>query len=65
MTQLLIINGTIINYDSTSNSDIAVSEGLITEIGNLNPKDFPDYQIIDAKGKHIFPGGIDPHVHLG
>jgi dihydropyrimidinase len=64
MNQLLIINGTIINSDSTSNSDIAVSEGLITEIGILNPSEFPDYKIIDAKGKYIFPGGIDPHVHL-
>jgi len=64
MNQLLIINGTIINSGSTSSSDIAVSEGAITEIGRLNPKDFPDYQIIDAKGKYIFPGGIDPHVHL-
>jgi dihydropyrimidinase len=64
MNQLLIINGTIINSDSTSKSDIAVSEGVITEIGKLNPASFPDYQIIDAKGKYIFPGGIDPHVHL-
>jgi len=64
MNQLLIINGTIINSDSTSVSDIAVSEGLIKEIGHLTHKDFPDYQIIDAKGKYIFPGGIDPHVHL-
>ena len=64
MNQLLIINGTIINSDSTSKTDIAVSEGVITEIGKLNPANFPDYQIIDAKGKYIFPGGIDPHVHL-
>jgi dihydropyrimidinase len=64
MNQLLIINGTIINSDSMSNTDIAVSEGLITEIGKLNPAGFPDFKIIDAKGKYIFPGGIDPHVHL-
>ena len=64
MNQFLIINGTIINSDSTSNTDIAVSKGLITEIGQLNPSDFPEYRIIDAKGKYIFPGGIDPHVHL-
>jgi dihydropyrimidinase len=64
MDQLLIINGTIINSDSTAKTDIAVSEGLIKEIDKLNPADFPDYKIIDAKGKYIFPGGIDPHVHL-
>ena len=64
MTQLLIINGTIFNAETTLVADVGVSEGLIKEIGQLNPSDFPDYKIIDAKGKYIFPGGIDPHVHL-
>lgn len=64
MNQLLIINGTIINTDATLAADIAVSKGLISEIGHLNPENFPTYKIIDAKGKYIFPGGIDPHVHL-
>jgi len=64
MSQLLIINGTVINSDSAYDSDIAVSEGVIKEIDHLNPADFHGYQIIDAKGKYIFPGGIDPHVHL-
>jgi len=64
MNQLLIINGTIINSEVTNVADIAVSKGVITEIGKLNPIDFPAYQIVDTKGKYIFPGGIDPHVHL-
>ncbi len=64
MDKFLIINGTIINSDSESESDIAVSEGVITEIGHLDPVKYPEYKIIDAKGKYIIPGGIDPHVHL-
>lgn len=64
MNQLLIINGNIINADVVFASDIVVKKGKIKEIGRLNPKDFPEYQIIDAKGKYILPGGIDPHVHL-
>ncbi len=64
MNQLLILNGTIIGSGSTTNSDIAISEGLIKEIGQLNTADFPHSKIIDAKGKYIIPGGIDPHVHL-
>jgi dihydropyrimidinase len=64
MTQLLIINGTIVNSEATLVADISISNGTIAEIGKLNPADFPDYQIINAKGKYIFPGGIDPHVHL-
>lgn len=64
MNQLLIINGTIINSEATIVADIAVSKAVITEIGKLKPIDFLGYQIVDAKGKYIFPGGIDPHVHL-
>jgi len=64
MNQLLIVNGSIVNSEATFGADIAVNEGVITKIGNLNPAEFPDHKIIDAKGKYIFPGGIDPHVHL-
>jgi dihydropyrimidinase len=64
MNKLLLINGTIVNNEATIKADISINNGTIAEIGHLNPKDFPDHKIIDAKGKYIFPGGIDPHVHL-
>ena len=64
MSQLLIINGTIVNSEVTLVADISISNGTIAKIGKLNPAEFPDHKIIDAKGKYIFPGGIDPHVHL-
>jgi dihydropyrimidinase len=64
MDQLLIINGTIINSETLFQADIAVSDGMIIRIGQLNPGDYSGYEVIDAKGKYIFPGGIDPHVHL-
>jgi dihydropyrimidinase len=64
MNQLLILNGTIVTPESISSADIAIKEGIISEIGHFNPSDYPGYQIIDAIGRYIFPGGIDPHVHL-
>ncbi|MFZ4548516.1 MAG: dihydropyrimidinase [Bacteroidales bacterium] len=64
MGQLLIINGTIINTETLFHADIAISEGIIVEIGQLNPGDYSGYEVIDAKCKYIFPGGVDPHVHL-
>lgn len=60
----LVINGTIINTDTITKADIAVSDGTIETIGNLDAADFPGYEIVDAKGRYLFPGGIDPHVHL-
>lgn len=64
MDQLLIINGTVVNSESTFEADIRVKNGMVAEIGRLQPSSFPGCQIIDARGKLIFPGGIDPHVHL-
>jgi len=63
MKNLLIQQGTIVTSEKTFLSDILVSEGKISAIGNNLT--FPDStEIIDASGKYIFPGAIDPHVHF-
>ena len=64
MTNYLITNGTIITIDSSYKADLALSDGKITDIGQLDTKAYPNHQVIDALGKYIFPGGVDPHVHL-
>ncbi len=38
--------------------------GKISAKGKLEPHDFREFEMIDATGKLIFPGGIDPHVHF-
>ena len=60
---LLIRNADIVNSDSRSRGDIYVENETITRIGaNL---DAPlDAEVIDATGKLVFPGFIDPHVHI-
>src|SRR5687767_11935272 len=59
---LLIKNGRIITADSDSVADIFVEGEKVTTIGrDLNIK---ANKTIDASGKLVFPGGIDPHVHL-
>ena len=60
----LIIGGTVINSDSTKKRDVAVKNGKIKAIGRLKYSDFEGYRLIDATGKFVIPGGIDPHVHL-
>ena len=64
MDPLLIINGTVVSGESSSEADILVKNGTVAETGSLQPSRFAGCQVIDAKGKLIFPGGIDPHVHL-
>ena len=60
---LLIKNGEIITADSRYHADIYAEGETITRVGrNLDAP--PDAEVIDASGKFVFPGFIDPHVHI-
>jgi dihydropyrimidinase len=59
---ILIKNGRIITADSDQIADIFIKGEKIKAIGkNL---EMNCDETIDASGKLVFPGGIDPHVHL-
>ena len=60
---LLIKNGEIVTADARYNADIYVEDETITRIGN-NLEAPPTAEVIDATGKLVFPGFIDPHVHI-
>jgi len=60
---LLIQHGEIINADSRQHADVLIEDGRISKIGTH--LDIPEgAEVIDAKGKYLFPGFIDPHVHI-
>src|SRR5437667_8149402 len=60
---LLIKNGEIVTADSRFRGDIWCEGETITRIGSglTAPT---GAEVIDATGKLIFPGFIDPHVHI-
>ncbi|MCH8010824.1 MAG: dihydropyrimidinase [Candidatus Marinimicrobia bacterium] len=59
---VLIKNGRIITAVDDYHADVYIEKEMVTIIGeNLTMK--PD-KIIDAEGKYVIPGGIDPHTHL-
>ncbi len=58
----LIKNGTLVTAFDTFQSDILIEDEKIARIG-LNLTADSDH-LIDATGKLILPGGVDPHVHL-
>src|SRR5688572_24100316 len=60
---LLIRNGDIITSTARITADILCENGVITTIAPDLPVP-PGAEIIDAAGKYIFPGFIDPHVHI-
>jgi dihydropyrimidinase len=59
---ILIKNGRIITASEDYIADIFIDGETIQAIG-INLQQKAD-QTIDASGNFIFPGGIDPHVHL-
>jgi dihydropyrimidinase len=59
---LLIKSGTLITASETFDADILIEGETITEVGL--DLDAPDAEIIDASGKLVMPGGIDPHTHF-
>ena len=60
---LLIKNGEIVTASERYVADIFCENESITRIDrNIAPP--PDAEVIDATGKFVFPGFIDPHVHI-
>lgn len=60
---LLIKNGEIVTAESRYKADIYCENETITRIGqNLDAP--PEAEVVDASGKYVFPGFIDPHVHI-
>ena len=59
---ILIKNGRVVTAESDFIADVYVEGEKIVAIGkNLN---YSAEKVIDATDKLVFPGGIDPHVHL-
>jgi dihydroorotase len=45
--------------------DVLVRQGVIAELGAAGSLTAPaGVETIDAAGRHVFPGFVDPHVHL-
>jgi allantoinase len=58
---MIIRNGTAVTARGVERVDIAIAGDQITAVG---PNLGDDGVEIDASGLHIFPGGIDSHVHF-
>lgn len=63
MQPTLIRNGTLITSQEVSKKDILIEGESITAVGTMLQAP-PSAHIVDADGLLVFPGLIDPHVHL-
>ena len=64
---ILIKNANLISMEEINYEicDILVEGKLISKIGKLDEKEYPNAKVIDAKGKYVTPGLVDPHCHVG
>jgi allantoinase len=58
---VIIRGGSVVTAGGVEKSDIAIAVDTITAVG---PNLADDGVEIDASGFHVFPGGIDSHVHF-
>jgi dihydropyrimidinase len=59
----IIANGKVVTATDTYAADLAMNGGKIEAIGQNLPRQNAT-RVIDARGKYVFPGGIDVHTHL-
>jgi dihydropyrimidinase len=62
MTTTLIKNGRIVTAVDDYHADILIDGGIIVTIGKSIEAEAD--KVIDARGRLVIPGGIDPHTHM-
>ncbi|KAK6009262.1 hypothetical protein OSTOST_25835, partial [Ostertagia ostertagi] len=60
---VLIKNGTVVNEDEMFIADVLVKNGIIVEVAPSIMSQY-GYHVLDATGKMVIPGGIDPQTHF-
>jgi dihydropyrimidinase len=58
----VIKSGTLITAEATFTADILIDGEKIKAIGADLER--PGAEIVDASGKLVMPGGVDPHTHF-
>ena len=61
--EILIKSGTLVAEGQRRVADIRCRDGVIAEVGE-NLEAFAKERVLDAGGQLVFPGGVDPHVHM-
>lgn len=63
---IIIDNGQLVNVITGEiyPASVAIAEGRVAAVGNVEAQRGPDTQIIDAGGRFLTPGLIDGHLHI-
>ena len=64
---ILIKNANLISMEEINYKicDILLKDNKIEKIGTISETDYPEAFVLDAKGRFVTPGLVDPHCHVG
>lgn len=62
MAQILIRGGTVVNAESSLAADVLIDGEVVRQVAP--GLEAPGAEVVEADGKLILPGGIDPHTHF-
>ena len=65
MFDLIIRSDRVVTPTGVAACDVAIADGKIAAVSAAGTYDAKSARrLIDATGKIVMPGGIDPHVHM-
>ncbi len=65
MSCTILKNGTVVSPECVKEQDILIRDGKIAAVGDsASFADCSDAEVVDVKGYHVFPGLIEPHMHI-
>jgi len=59
---LVVRGGTVVTVEGRAEQDVGIANGEVVRLGA--PHTLTGARAIDATGRLVLPGGVDPHVHL-
>ena len=65
MLDLIIKGGQVVTPGGAGSLDVGVQDGKIAVVATPGTLDVEAKRTIDASGKYVIPGGIEPHTHIG
>jgi dihydropyrimidinase len=64
MLDLLIRGGTVVTPEEVGERDVGIQDGSIVAVTSPGTLPADAGRVIDARGKIVLPGGIEPHAHI-
>ena len=65
MADIVITGGLVVTPNGADNLDVFITGEIISAVSAPGATDYGDARVIDASGKIVVPGGVEPHAHIG